>query len=300
MAIKVNTLSEYVDQRKDELLTKAVLGANTLNHVEIMPDVKYKSALNYLDSTIVLADGTSCGWNPQGDDTFTQRTIEVVPLTVQKEFCWKDMRKYWMNYQLLFDAGRETLPFEEKFVETNLKAVQTELEKELWQNEKASALFSGFIETIANESDSIKVTLTAGYSAIDVIDKTYEALTPEMLMQNPTIFVSHSTFRNYIVALNALCCANRPIIDANTEEIYYVGDSRVKIVPVTGLEGADASKAIAVAAPETNLVYGTDVEGSENDFKLWYDDKEDKFLLKILFNAGVQIKFPDQVVITKA
>lgn len=300
MAIKVNTLSEYVDQRKDELLTKAVLGANTLNHVEIMPDVKYKSALNYLDSTIVLADGSSCGWNPQGDDTFTQRTIEVVPLTVQKEFCWKDMRKYWMNYQLLFDAGRETLPFEEKFVETNLKAVQTELEKELWQNEKASALFSGFIETINNESTSIKVALAAGYSAIDVIDKTYEALTPEMLIQNPTIFVSHSTFRNYIVALNALCCANRPIIDANTEEIYYVGDSRVKIVPVAGLEGADASKAIAVAAPESNLVYGTDVEGSENDFKLWYDDKEDKFLLKILFNAGVQIKFPEQVVITKA
>ena len=59
MAIKVNTLTEYVDQRKDELLTKAVLGANTLNHVEIMPDVKYKSALNYLDSTIVLADGSA-------------------------------------------------------------------------------------------------------------------------------------------------------------------------------------------------------------------------------------------------
>ena len=300
MAIKVNTLSEYVDQRKDELLTKAVLGANTLNHVEIMPDVKYKSTLNYLDSTIVLADGSACGWNPQGDDTFTQRTIEVVPLTVQKEFCWKDMRKYWMNYQLLFDAGRETLPFEEKFVENNLKAVQAELEKEIWQNETPTNLFKGFIKTIADETTSIKVELAEGYSAIDVIDKTYNALTPVMLLQNPTIFVSHSTFRNYIQALNATCCANRPIIDANTEEILYPGDSRVKIVPVAGLEGAAATKALAVASPEANLVYGTDVEGADNDFKLWYSDKDDKFLLKILFNAGVQVKFPDQVVLTKA
>ena len=77
-------------------------------------------------------------------------------------------------------------------------------------------------------------------------------------------------------------------------------DSRVKIVPVTGLEGADATKVLAVASPESNLVYATDVDGAENDFKLWYSDKEDKFLLKILFNAGVQYKFDDQLVITKA
>lgn len=299
MAIKLNTLTEYVNIHKDELLTKAVLGANTLDHVEKMLDVKYKDQLNYLDSTIVLADGSSCGWNPQGDDTFTARTIEVVPLTVQKEFCWKDMRKYWMNEQLLFAAGKETLPFEQKFVENNINAINAELEKQIWQNVKDTdgALFDGFIKLISDAANSHKVSLAEGYTAIDIIDKTYAALTPVMLLQNPTIFVSHSTFRNYIQGLNAVCCANRPIVDANTDSITYPGDSRVKIVPVTGLEGAE-DKALAVASPEENLVYGTDVDGSENEFRLWFDEKEDKFLFKVLFNAGVQYKFDDMIVIT--
>ena len=299
MAIKLNTLTEYVNIHKDELLTKAVLGANTLDHVEKMLDVKYKDQLNYLDSTIVLADGSKCGWNPQGDDTFTARTIEVVPLTVQKEFCWKDMRAYWMNEQLLFAAGKETLPFEQKFVENNINAINTELEKQIWQNEKGTdgALFDGFIKMVSDAENAHKVTLEAGYTAIDIIDKTYAALTPVMLLQNPTIFVSHSTFRNYIQGLNAVCCANRPIIDANTEEITYPGDSRVRIVPVTGLEGAE-EKCLALASPEENLVYGTDVDGSENEFRLWFDEKEDKFLFKVLFNAGVQYKFDDMIVLT--
>ena len=302
MAIKVDTLSEYVNVHKDELLTKAVLGANTLDHVEKMLDVKYKDQLNYLDSTVVLADGTVCGWNPQGDDKFTARTIEVVPLAVQKEFCWKDLRKYWMNEQLLFDAGRETLPFEEKFTENNIKAINAELEKQIWMNEKGTdnALFDGFVKLITAAAGSHKVDLAAGYTAIDIIDKTYAALTPVMLLQGVTIFVSHSTFRNYIQALNAVCCANRAVIDANADSVMYPGDSRVKIVPVTGLEGAAATKVLAVASPESNLVYATDVDGSENDFRLWFDEKESKYLMSVLFNAGVQYKFDDQLVITKA
>lgn len=300
--LKVNTLSEYVEQHKEELMTKAVLGANTLEHIDIMPNVKYKDTLNYLDSKIVLADGTVCGWNPQGSDEFTQRTVEVHPLKVNKEWCDKDFRKYYMNYQLLFEAGRETLPFEAQIMENNTNAIKAELEKQIWQNEKddSTMYFDGIVKIVSDENDSVKIELAQGYSAIDVIDKAYEALTPVMLLQEPTIFVSHSTFRNYIQALNAVCCANRPIQDANVDEFVYPGDSRVTIVPVTGLEGADKTKVLAVASPAKNIVYATDVEGSENTYKFWYSDETEKFKFRVIFNAGVQVKFPDQIVLVKA
>ena len=297
MAINVSALSEYVNQNNGELLTKAVLGAKTLNYIDIMPSVKYKDVLNYLDSTVVFGDASVCGWDPNGSDTFTQRTIEVAPIKINKEFCDKDLRKYWMNYQMLFEAGRETLPFEEKFIETNLAAINAELEKQIWQSDKArSGLFNGLIPTIVAESAVIKKELSAGYNAIAVIDAAYEGMTPTMLIQEPTIFVSHSTFRAYVQGLNSTCCGNREVIDAAAEKIAYPGDSRVTIVPVTGMEGVNESIAVAIATPAKNLVYGTDVEGSENTFKLWYDDKEDKFLFKVLFNAGTQVKFPDQIV----
>ena len=293
MAINVSTLSEYVNQNNGELLTKAVLGAKTLDYIEIMPGVKFKDTLNYLDSTVVFGDASVCGWDPAGADTFTQRTIEVKPVKINKEFCWKDLRKYWMNYQMLFEAGRETLPFEEKIIETNLKAINAELEKEIWQG---GTNVQGLMHFITTEASVIDKTVSEGYTAIQVIDAAYEGMTPVMLEQNPSIFVSPSTFRSYVQGLNAVCCANRPMIDAASEMIAYPGDSRVSIIPVPGLEGEADTDAIAIATPAKNLVYGTDVEGSENTFKFWYDEKEDKFLFKVLFNAGTQIKFPDQVV----
>ena len=295
MAINVSTLTEYVNQNNGELLTKAVLGAKTLDYIEIMPGVKYKDVLNYLDSTVEFKNGEACGWEPGGEDKFTQRTIEVKPVKINKEFCWKDLRKYWMNYQMLFEAGRETLPFEEKIIENNINAINAELEKLIWQGDGNKPM-NGIIETIKNAGGEIQKTVAEGYTAIEVIDAAYEAMTPVMLIQEPVIFVSPSTFRSYIHGLNATCCANREIIDAASEKILYPGDSRVSIVPVPGLEGTLDSLCIALATPAKNLVYGTDVEGSENTFKFWYDEKEDKFMFKVLFNAGTQVKFPDQIV----
>lgn len=295
MAINVSTLTEYVNQNNGELLTKAVLGAKTLDYIEIMPGVKYKDVLNYLDSTVEFKNGEACGWEPGGEDKFTQRTIEVKPVKINKEFCWKDLRKYWMNYQMLFEAGRETLPFEEKIIENNINAINAELEKLIWQGDGNKPM-NGILETIKNTGGEIQKTVSEGYTAIEVIDAAYEAMTPVMLIQEPVIFVSPSTFRSYVHGLNATCCANREIIDAASEKILYPGDSRVSIVPVPGLEGALESLCIALATPAKNLVYGTDVEGSENTFKFWYDEKEDKFMFKVLFNAGTQVKFPDQIV----
>ena len=298
MAINVSALSEYVNQNNGELLTKAVLGANTLNYIDIMPGVKFKDTLNYLDSTVAFSDASVCGWDPKGDDKFTQRTIEVSPIKINKEFCNKDLRKYWMNYQMLFEAGRETLPFEEKFIDNNLNAINAELEKQIWQSHTdLNGLFKGLVQRITDEGGNvITKTLSDGYTAMQVVDTAYEGMTPVILQQNPAIFVSPSTFRSYVQGLNAVCCANRQMIDAASESIPYPGDSRVTVIPVNGLEGVEKTWVLAVGTPAKNLVYGTDVEGSENTFKFWYDEKEDKFLFKVLFNAGTQIKFPDQVV----
>lgn len=295
MAINVSTLSEYVNQNNGELLTKAVLGAKTLDYIEIMPGVKYKDVLNYLDSTVEFKNGEQCGWEPSGEDKFTQRTIEVKPIKINKEFCHKDLRKYWMNYQMLFEAGRETLPFEEKIIENNINAINAELEKLIWQGDGNKPM-NGILETLKSAEGVVEKTVSEGYTAIEAIDAAYEGMTPTMLIQEPVIFVSPSTFRSYVHGLNATCCANREVIDAASEKITYPGDSRVSIVPVPGIEGADENFCIALATPAKNLVYGTDVEGSENTFKFWYDEKEDKFMFKVLFNAGTQVKFPDQIV----
>jgi len=300
-AINLTALNEYVEQRTDELLTKAVLGAKTLNVIDVMLDVKYKAPLNYLDTTVVFADASTCGWNPDGSDTFTQRMIEVSPVKVNKEWCARDMRKYWMNYQLLIDANRETLPFEEKIVDENLKAINAKLETAIWQE---STLFDGLLSVIATDASAgIKTyDASAGVAYDEVIDKAYQNITDEMYERGEiTMFVSPTVYRGYISELNAVCCANREVIDAASDSITYPGDSRVTIRPTVGLTGAEISSkdVYVVCTWAKNLVFGTDVENSENDFKVWYDDKDEMTRFKVLFNAGTQIKFPNEVITIK-
>ena len=293
MAINVSTLPDYIQENRDELFVKAIASTKTLDYIESMLGVKGKAALNYLNSTVVLADGESCGWNPQGDDTFTQKTVSTKLVAVNKEFCAKQMRSKWMSYDLSLAAGRENLPFEQKIAESNVAAIKKAVEKLIWQGDTSLGI-DGLLKQINTESGAIKVT--GGTTILEKVGKVIAAIPAGALEKGVNVFMSYTDFRSYVEAKNAECCANMPIIDANVDYLVYAGDSRIKLVPVAGLEGTSK----IVAAPYDALVYATDVEDSEGIFKMWFDEKEDKFLFKVLFTAGTAVKYNDEVVLHSA
>lgn len=293
MALNVNALPDYIEVNKDELFVKAVAGTKTLDYIEIMANVKGKAALNYLDSTVVLADGSSCGWNPQGEDTFTQKEIETKLITVQKEFCWKDLRNKWANYQLAIAAGRETLPFEQRIAESNTAAIKKEVEKMVWQGLESVGL-DGLLLQINAEAAAVKLVNTG--TATERIEAAIAAIPGGALEKGVNVFVSWTDFRAYVAAKNAACCGNMPIIDAAVESLVYAGDSRITIVPVAGLEGTNGT---IVAAPYDALVYATDIEDADAIYRMFFDAKESKHLFEVVFNAGTAVKFADEVVLVK-
>lgn len=293
MAINVSALPEYIQENRDELFVKAIASTKTLDYIESMLGVKGKAALNYLNSTVVLADGESCGWNPQGDDTFTQKTVETKLVAVNKEFCAKQMRSKWMSYDLSLAAGRENLPFEQKIAESNVAAIKKAVEKLIWQGEGTLSI-AGLLSQIEGDGETIKVI--GGTTILEKVGKVIAAIPAGALEKGVNVFMSYTDFRSYVEAKNAECCGNMPVIDANVDYLVYAGDSRIKLVPVAGLEGTNK----IVAAPYDALVYATDVEDSEGIFKMWFDEKEDKFLFKVLFTAGTAVKYSDEVVMWKA
>ena len=290
MAINVSTLPDYIQENRDELFVKAIASTKTLDYIESMLGVKGKAALNYLNSTVVLADGESCGWNPQGDDTFTQKTVSTKLVTVNKEFCAKQMRSKWMSYDLSLAAGRENLPFEQKIAESNVAAIKKAVEKLIWQGDVTLGI-DGLLKQIKAEESAVKVN--GGTTILEKIGKVIAAIPAGALEKGVNVFMSYTDFRSYVEAKNAECCGNMPVIDANVDYLVYAGDSRIKFVPVAGLEGTNK----IVAAPYDALVYATDVEDSEGIFKMWFDEKEDKFLFKVLFTAGTAVKYNDEVTI---
>lgn len=290
MAINVSTLPDYIQANRDELFVKAIASTKTLDYIESMLGVKGKAALNYLDSTVVLADGESCGWNPQGDDTFTQKTVSTKLVTVNKEFCAKQMRSKWMSYDLSLAAGRENLPFEQKIADSNVAAIKKAVEKLIWQGDTGLGI-DGLLKQINTEEGAVKVS--GGTTILEKVGKVIAAIPAGALEKGVNVFMSYTDFRSYVEAKNAECCGNMPVIDANVDYLVYAGDSRIKLVPIAGLEGTSK----IVAAPYDALVYATDVEDSEGIFKMWFDEKEDKFLFKVLFTAGTAVKLADEVTI---
>lgn len=290
--VNFSGLTDYINENRDMLFVKSVAGAKTLDYVEMYPDVVYKTMLNYLDSEVVLGDGSSCSPTEQGTDTFSERALEVIPLQVFKKFCAKDFRKKWMNYQYEWEAGRIELPLNEAIAQSNVAAVQEAVENLVWQGDSGLS-FNGFIDIASAETAVTDVEFGTGATVTAKIDAMVAALKVKALKKGVDIFVSYTDFRNYIQEQNATCCSNKAVLDAASESIGYFGDSRIRIIPVMGLEGTGKM----LAAPKKGLAYGTDIIGSEGVYKWIVDEKTDNWYLKVDFTAGVQIKEPDLVVL---
>lgn len=288
--LNLSALPEYIEQNKEQLFVNSTVGAKSLDYVELMLNVKHKEALNYLDSEVVLA-AASCGWNPQGSDTFAQRYIEVHLVEVEKEFCYLDFKEKYMNYQLLWEAGRETLPFEEKIAQSNVEAIKAEVEKMVWQGNSGASV-TGWLADAA-EASAATVSFNSGQTAVDKVDALVAATTAKMLAKGVNIFMSMTDFRNYVLASNSTCCSQKPLLDAASESITYAGDSRIKLIPVLGLEDTGAM----VAATADALVYGTDLKEADVTYDIWFDKTSQKFMFRVLFAAGTAVKFPNEVIV---
>lgn len=279
-------LNDYVNVHRDELIVRASATFATLPYIDKMLGVKYQDVVPMLESSVVLKDGSSCGWDPDGADTISPIIIKDFPVVVQKTFCGKDFRKSFANYELNWKAGGVEVPFAEAFINSNLQAISDELETLVWKGSTTIGI-DGFLKQL----DGAKKTL-AGTTATERIDEVVKGLTDRMLKKGVNVFVSPALFRQYIAEKNAECCANKPVIDAAVATLSYVGDSRVKIIPVSGL--IDETKVQIVAATADALVYATDIENSENEFRWFRDEKEGTENLEVLFLAGTAIRYADE------
>lgn len=145
MADKVNKsltlhdLPEYIDQHSEELITKSVFSPMSANLFKVQTGVKSKTALNLLDTAVTFGDGTVCGFTNTTSSTISQRYIVPGFIKVNAEYCDKDFLNTFAAHQVNVAAGRETLPFEEYFVEDIKRQIGKNLEIAIWQGDTTSA-----------------------------------------------------------------------------------------------------------------------------------------------------------------
>lgn len=293
MAINVNNLPAYVEEKKLGLIRKAVIGARTTEEVNLQTGIKGDTALNLLVTDVTLGDGSACGWSEAGTSAISQRILKAHPYKVNMSFCDKTLLKTWLNYDVKLAAGQKTLPFEEDFINGVVENVQAKLEKELWQGT------DGYEAVLDAATLAGTYSAAASDSATKIINETY-ALIPSAAFEKGDVvcFVGYDTYRKYIQELiaNGNLVITNVINDVAMPASVLIPGTNVRVIPVGGLDG-EAYK--AVASYRDNFVYGTDLADDAEKFDFWYSQDNREFRLAIEFTAGVQVAFPDLIAAAK-
>ena len=309
MADKVNpeikAVQDYIDQNSRELVAKSVLAPMSTTLFTVQTGVKSETAINLLDTTVEFGDGTQCGWDPKGSDVISQRTIKPGFMKVEKPFCQKNFLNTFASYMTNVAAGRETLPFEEYFIDANIKAIGEALEKAIWYGDVDSEdenlnKFDGLFKILKAEVENGATVNVYDGTAQNTMAKrvwaVYMAIADEWI-DNAVIYMSKQDYRTLV----------KELVDANlyhyersvdgSMEMIFPGTSTV-VKGVDGMKHAANETGVIVAMDPKHTVYGVDLESTNEEFHFWFSTDNDEFRLRVNLSAGIQVALPSEVVVS--
>lgn len=293
----VSSLPAYVKENQDVLIDQVAIMGPTINRMAKQTGIKKSAYLNYLDVRPVLQPGAGCGFTPQGEIELTDRELNVAVIKVNMDVCPDKLRGTFAEYLIRTRAGEQPLPYEEEITNAIVAFINEALEKAIWQGDTASqdanlANFDGLLKIANAENDVIKPTITAT-TYRGIVAQVLAAIPDAARKRGAVIYLSPEAFEGYLLELvNAnLYHYSGPQNEAPVE--WVIPGTNVKVVRVEGLAGAGS----VMATYDRNLYYGTDMEDDKEVFSITYDETYEIFRIKVRWASGVQIAFPDRVVL---
>lgn len=295
----IDAIKGYVSQNKQGLIGLIFNGSDSIEHFYKMDGIKGATQLTLLNTAVKFGDGTSCGWNPQGTDTFTKRVLDPALLSVQKSWCIDTLFSTWMNTALNYAAEGTTLEDEDVarvIVEQQVTEVSKELEKLVWQGKKTGGtdLIDGLIKII-EDANAPKYEYAQGATITSIVDGMIAKIPEDAYsMGDVVIYMGKDMYRKYLQELraNGNLVLNMGVDDLRQPENVIAPLTDVRVIGVRGLNGTGK----AFASYANNFVYGTDMLDSAERTSFKYIDADDTYHFNMRFVAGVQVAFPSLIV----
>lgn len=145
MAFDKSALPAYIEQNKQDLITKTIFGGKTISLIDTKFGIKGSETINIMDTDAIFQNGASCGRSASGTTTFTQVTMTVGDIIVSEDLCPKDLEAVYLQ-TMLKPGLNEGIPFEQIYAERKVAQINKKLETEVWQNlTSAGKLFNGLL-----------------------------------------------------------------------------------------------------------------------------------------------------------
>ena len=287
-------LKTYLETNGVEVLTKALFNSESAKYFNIQTGVTAEQPIIRLDSTITLADASTCGFTATGSDTFTNRLLSPKFLKVNKEFCPKTLLKTWAHSEVKMNALGQEMPFEELLISNNINELAKVNERLIWEGDTTSGtgnmlLMDGII-TIAKADENV-VKQSKGTDTIwQRVQKLWLVL-PAEIADKTTIFMSIANYKQLIVEL----------MNANMFHVFeeYQGTYEMTMpganVKIKGVSGITSDT--IVATPEDNLYLGVDGESDDEMVDLYFDKSSRNFKFVVEYAYCVNYAFSEFVIL---
>lgn len=278
MAYNVDGLTPYVKENEGVILKDIVFGGVYGDTIPLMAKqlgVKTSERIHPSVIDAQLQDANGCGFNAQGGLNISERTINTHQKKVNMDFCPETLLGKFAEYKVRVGADGEALPFEAEIIEGVVKSINKQVEAGVWQD----LLYA----------EGVGLEQATGATAYEKIMEAYMKI-DESILDDAIIFVRPALFRQFVAELVAKNLYHFNPKDGDLEEIY------LPATPVRVRKARGINEDLIFATSPKNMIYGTDFLSNKEEVKVWFSDDDDVYKLKVRFNYGAQVAFPDLVV----
>jgi len=260
-----NITTTYAGQWAGKYVSAALLSAPTIEGggVTVMPNVKFKSVIQRLETTNFLQDA-SCDFQPAGQVNLTERVLQVKDLQVNMTLCKNEFHSTWQSIEMGYSSF-DTLPksFADYLIAYAAEKVAAANEVSIWQGDSSlSGEFDGLFTTAQADlalppaQNITGVAINAG-NVIAQMQLVYDAI-PASLYGKPDlkIYVAQDVLKAYVAALggfSALATSNSGV-DAKGTMWYNNGMVTFNGLPLFMANGLPSSSMMATTT--SNLYFG--------------------------------------------
>ena len=289
------TTSNYAGKAAGFYISAALKEAKSLDYLTIMENIKYKSNIQRMAGSAVVADAT-CDFTDAGTLALTEKVLEPKNLQINLDLCKKTLLDSWEAMQMRAGAGAPPpASFDDYVISYMGEIIAQATEESIWEGTAVAGKFNGFVGAVTGlllpgvDATVIQSSASAAYSAANII-ANLQTLTKDMAdnispilgKEDLHIYMNNKTYAYYISAVSTLGYVNAYNMNGDYEPVF----EGYKIAVCPGM--ADNQ---VIAAEKSNMFFGTDLLSDHTRITLMDMsalDGSDNMRIVARYSAGVQ------------
>ena len=287
------TTSNFAGKAAGFYISAALKASNSLDYLTMIENVKYKSNIQRMAGSGVVADAT-CDFTSAGTLALTEKVLEPRNQQVNLELCKKTLLDSWESLHMRAGAGAPPpASFDDYVISYMGEIVAEATENSIWNGAGAAGDFQGFLNTngylmpTGTNADATVVqdAATGAYTAGTIIAELQGAVAaiPSSTLGKDDlhIYMNQRTYQYYISAVSTLGYVNAYNMNGDYQPMF----EGYKLAVCNGMAENEL-----VIAQKSNLFFGTDLLSSATRIDLidMSFTGSDNIRMVARYSAGVQ------------